>query len=433
MEADNNYEQNTKLTIGRLSQELNLYFERLRLPIKRLRKTSIGLSLEPKEEIAAADDYFGIDHVLPKTLYQFIKKQNSDSKKLVTLDVIAENNHISKRDFKHFVKNVMDRNERYQFLQPNIFIKSKSDAVKKSREDKIVDQYLKYKISFNTVVSAKVPQVRVRTGKNTGFAEYIEVHLLEAVRTSTWKQGQVVGFYKRTKSVYYPIVSLYNRTLKVETKIRLDPKSRGVLSINKRHSDKQPVIWSFAVNDLLSKNNESHKYNYLINMILSTVNKNHLGCSYRSRGDYNDPYIEMITDGITIDITDFQLKPEDNKKLREDKQHVYGDPKSVEKIKKLITESTNDVGCRITVDENKITIRGRYKKVSIAWIPEMSNEVMKAYEKIEAETGTPVDLLMGEAIVRDYRLMNGAIELSEDKDLITHDLVSEIGRATDWK
>ena len=40
---------------------------------------------------------------------------------------------------------------------------------------------------------------------------------------------------------------------------------------------------------------------------------------------------------------------------------------------------------------------------------------------------------MGEAIVRDYRLMNGAIELSEDKDLITHDLVSEIGRATDWK
>lgn len=252
MEADNNYEHNIQLTIGRLAQDLGVYYRKLRLPIKRLRTTSIGLSLETKE-IAVADDYFGIDHVLPKSLYQFIKEQYRSYKKLVTLDVIAENNHISERDFKHFVKKIMDRNERYQFLQPNIFIKSKSDAVKKSREDKIVNQYLKYKISFNTIVSAKVPQVHVRTRKNIRSADYVEVHLLEAIRTSTWKQGQVVGFYKNSESRYYPIVSLYNRTLKVETKIRLDPKSRGVLSIKKRHTSKQPVIWSFAINDLLSK------------------------------------------------------------------------------------------------------------------------------------------------------------------------------------
>lgn len=432
MEADNNYEQNTQLTIGRLAQDLGIYYRKLRLPIKRLRTTSIGLSLEPKE-VSAADDYFGIDHVLPKSLYQFIKKQYGSYKKLVTLDVIAENNHISERDFKRFVKKIMDRNERYQFLQPNIFIKSKSDAVKKSREDKIVDQYLKYKISFNTVVSAKVPQVHVRTGKNTESADYIEVHLLEAVRTSTWKQGQVVGFYKNSESGYYPIVSLYNRTLKVETKIRLDPKSRGVLSIKKRHTSKQPVIWSFAVNDFLSRNNDNHKFNYLINMILSTVNKNHLGCSYRARGNYNNPYIEMITDAITLDITDFQVQLKDSKKAREDKQHIYGEPKSIEEIQKLIAEATNKVGSRLTVDENKISIRGRYKKVSIAWIPEMSNDVMRAYEKIEAETGTPVDLLMGEAIVRDFRLMNGAMELSGDKNLITNELLNDISKLSNWK
>lgn len=432
MEADNNYEHNIQLTIGRLAQDLGVYYRKLRLPIKRLRTTSIGLSLETKE-IAAADDYFGIDHVLPKSLYQFIKEQYRSYKKLVTLDVIAENNHISERDFKHFVKKIMDRNERYQFLQPNIFIKSKSDAVKKSREDKIVNQYLKYKISFNTIVSAKVPQVHVRTRKNIRSADYVEVHLLEAIRTSTWKQGQVVGFYKNSESRYYPIVSLYNRTLKVETKIRLDPKSRGVLSIKKRHTSKQPVIWRFAINDLLSKKNNDHKYNYLINMILSSVNKNHLGCSYRARGNYNNPYIEMITDAITLDITNFQVKLKDSKNVREDKQHIYGEPKSIEKIQKLVAEVTNQVGSRLTVGENKISIRGRYKKVSIAWIPEMSSDVIREYEKIEAETGTPVDLLMGEAIVRDFRLMNGAMELSEDKSLITHELLNDISKLSNWK
>lgn len=168
-------------------------------------------------------------------------------------------------------------------------------------------------------------------------------------------------------------------------------------------------------------------------MILSSVNKNHLGCSYRARGNYNNPYIEMITDAITLDITNFQVKLKDSKNVREDKQHIYGEPKSIEKIQKLVAEVTNQVGSRLTVGENKISIRGRYKKVSIAWIPEMSNDVIREYEKIEAETGTPVDLLMGEAIVRDFRLMNGAMELSEDKNLITHELLNDISKLSNWK
>ena len=97
-------------------------------------------------------------------MFQFILEQYKQSQELISLAEIAKDKLLNNRDFHQFLEEI-DKNERYDFLVPNIFPLTKNDTVKRTKVDDLVNLYLKKKISENTSVSAFVPTFDPTTKK----------------------------------------------------------------------------------------------------------------------------------------------------------------------------------------------------------------------------------------------------------------------------
>ena len=237
-----------ELRIVDLAKQIGCDYTQLQIPIKRLKTRDIGVELNPAE-VDSLIKYFSKDKLISKQMFQFILEQYKQSQELISLAEIAKDKLLNNRDFHQFLEEI-DKNERYDFLVPNIFPLTKNDTVKRTKVDDLVNLYLKKKISENTSVSAFVPTFDPTTKKPS--KELIKVNLLEGVRTATWKQGQICGFYKRKRGEVLPIIVLYNGKINVVEAVKHDPKTRSGYNLKPRKKgDRQPVVWAFRINDLI--------------------------------------------------------------------------------------------------------------------------------------------------------------------------------------
>ena len=398
---------NERITISQLAKELNCKVVNLKAPVKRLKTRSIGVGLNPKE-VDKAIKYFGADYLIPIVIAKFIKSQYDEFSEIISLDEIIEQYGLNGKDFKNFVSSTLNNNQIYRFLQPNIFTRYAYDSVRRTQVENLVTFYLKSKVCSSRKTKAIVPQFDARTGNRDGFSQkLIEINLLEPIRTATWKQGNVIGFYKRVGQGWFPIIALHNGKICLEDKIKPDPKTRSVLHIQKRNGEKQPVIWNFSINELVSKENADHKLNYLINMLLFTLDKNGVGAEFKAVGDYMNPYIQVITDPVTINVDDFKPNGSDTKKIIDEKTSTFGNL-SFEQILSSLKKLTKELGNSIRTKNSNIIVNSLARKVEVAWIPNEYANIMKNYDTLSAKTGIPKDLLLGEAIVQHYDTLYGA-------------------------
>lgn len=139
-----------ELRIVDLAKQIGCDYTQLQIPIKRLKTRDIGVELNPAE-VDSLIKYFSKDKLISKQMFQFILEQYKQSQELISLAEIAKDKLLNNRDFHQFLEEI-DKNERYDFLVPNIFPLTKNDTVKRTKVDDLVNLYLKKKISENTSV-----------------------------------------------------------------------------------------------------------------------------------------------------------------------------------------------------------------------------------------------------------------------------------------
>lgn len=426
---------NTDLRIADLAKKIGCDYTKLQAPIKRLKSRDIGVELNP-EEVDSLIKYFSKDKLVSKSIYQFVLEQYKQSKELISLTEIAKENLLNDKEFHQFL-DIIDKNERYDFLVPNIFPKTKNDTVKRTKVDDLVSLFLKKKISENTIVSAFVPTFDPTTKKTS--KELIKINLLEGVRTATWKQGQVCGFYKRKPGEILPIVVLYNGKINVVDAVKYDPKTRNGYNLKERkQGQKQPVVWSFRINDLIDydslrrqrtkeRNNADHHLFYFINILMKTLNENKIGCTFRCHGMYKEPYISVVTDAVTIRLNEFVVDESETKKEKENKVKTFGTPtlEGIETIVKTVSDMFS-VTIRKNVDKNTLMIQSRAIKSTIAWFPNDAKPVLRALKEMEASSKVPMDILLGQIVMNYYKLVIEP-QYSEDTDSIIRMFEEHLG------
>lgn len=213
-------------------------------------------------------------------------------------------------------------------------------------------------------------------------------------------QGTIAGFYKQKGKNILPIVAFFNGDLKVVPEIKRDPKTRNMLILEERDGSKQPVVWVFKINALLDrKTNADHHLNFLINMLLDTIAKNKIGVYYRCAGNFKDPYIELITDSVKIDILDYIAQKNDTKKVQNEKSSVFGIP-SIVKVKKQLNEVISMAATLIRIRDNIIIVQSKTKKVMVGWLLD-DESLLDELKELEARRRIPMDILIGLAL-QDY-------------------------------
>lgn len=402
-------------TISSLAKELGITIAKLRAPLKRIKSRNlIALSNYDPKEVNAAIKFFSSSYELSEKLYNGIKFQYESSQKLSGLKEIAEEHNLIYKDFKAFMHEV-DRNEKFKYLEPNIFTKTDLDCVRQTKIAALVTLYLKKKILYNQVKSAYVPQFDARTGgdKPIQRQKMLHVNLLEAVKTQTFKQGQIVGFYKRSRSGYYPIVALYNGDITVETSIKPDPKSRIGYVFKKRDTQRQPILWSISVNDLIDRGganrlgNSDHHINHFINMLMDTLAKKHVGCEVVASGTYKDPYIEIRTESFEFNLTDYQITEKDTKKSADEKISVFGMP-DMSFLERMVEETTSEYESSINIkDDQYLRVQSKARKVMIAWLENNAEnkEMLTDISNYATQTGRSMDVVLGDMIKDYYELV----------------------------
>ena len=420
-------EYDKDLRIADLAEEIGCDYTKLQAPIKRLKTRGIGVELNPAE-VDSLIKYFSKNKLISEQIYHFILEQYKQSQELISLTEISKEKLLNNKEFHQFLDKI-DKNERYDFLVPNIFPKTKNDTVKRTKVDDLVSLYLKKKISENASVSAFVPTFDPTTKKTS--KELIKVNLLEGVRTATWKQGQICGFYKRGRGEVLPIVVLYNGKINVVDAVKHDPKTRNGYNLKPRKKGgKQPVVWAFRVNDLIDydslrrqrtkeKYNSDHHLFYFINMLMQTLDENKIGCEFRCHGKYKDPYISVITDAVKINLSEFVVNGNETKKEKENKVKTFGNPTldSIIEIAKSVSD-TFSVTLRKNVEQNTLIIQSRAIKSEVAWFPKDAKEILNALDEVEASTKVPKDILLGRMVIDYYKLVIQPL-YSEDTDSVT--------------
>lgn len=415
-----------ELRIVDLAKQMGCDYTQLQIPIKRLKTRDIGVELNPAE-VDSLIKYFSKDKLISKQMFQFILEQYKQSQELISLAEIAKDKLLNNRDFHQFLEEI-DKNERYDFLVPNIFPLTKNDTVKRTKVDDLVNLYLKKKISENTSVSAFVPTFDPTTKKPS--KELIKVNLLEGVRTATWKQGQICGFYKRKRGEVLPIIVLYNGKINVVEAVKHDPKTRSGYNLKPRKKgDRQPVVWAFRINDLIDydplrrqrtkeRHNSDHHLFYFINMLMQTLDENKIGCEFRCHGKYKDPYISLITDAVKINLSEFVVNGNETKKEKENKVKTFGNPKldSIIEIVKSVSD-TFSVMLRKNVEHNTLIIQSKAIKSEVAWFPKEAKPILDALDEVETSLKVPKDILLGRIVIEYYKLIIEP-QYSEDTDSV---------------
>lgn len=415
-------------TIGMLADDLKIDFSKLKMPFVRLQKTNLYLAIGSNggvtpankylHEIANINKYFAKNSIVNDKVYSFVKEQFEFYQKQITnVTTICDNSYLNPMDLVKFIKS-FDRNEQNDFIAVNIFAKNLSDSLIRTRVDDLVSLYLKKKIAETKDTVAVVPSFDAKTKliKN----EIIKVHLLEGIRTRTWKQGVVVGFYQSQKAkCKLPIVALYNQNIELADAVKLDPKSRGNFHfVQRKLGDKQPVVWTIPINELIDysvvdrrrkketekKNVDSH-YFYFLNMLLSTLSKYQIGCEFVTHGNYRHPFIQVITDTVAFHLDDFVVSKNDAKKVAEIKVKTFGKP-SIEKLEQTCSEFVQRKGTRFRTiqSRNELVVQSDKRKVLVGWFDNEAKPVLTGLEEYSIKSGIPLDLLLGQIVGDFYQI-----------------------------
>ena len=412
-------------TIGELADTLGLDYVKLRTPFKRLQQTNLYLVIgsdggaTPKNkylrQITNINKYFAKASLVDDEIFNFVKDQFEYYQNEITnVESVCKRSYLNEKDLSKFIKN-FDRNEQNDFIARNMFSKNQSDALIRTRIDDLISLYLKKKISETKDTTAVVPSFDAKTKLTKD--KIITVHLLEGIRTRTWKQGVVVGFYFSKKAgCELPIVALYNQNIELDDAVKLDPKSRGNFHFAKRKlGNKQPVVWTIPINDLIDysvtdrrkkkeaekKNVDSH-YFYFLNMLLSTLSKYQIGCEFLTHGNYRHPFIQIITDPVIFHLNDFIVSKDDVKKVAEIKLKTFG-KSNVEELEKTCRHFTQKLGTnfRVVKNKNELIIQSDLRKVLVGWFDKESEPVLKGLQEYSVKSGIPMDLLAGK-ILQDF-------------------------------
>lgn len=308
---------NSAYTIGKLADELGMGFRKLLPVFKRLksRNLAIGRLTFSIKEVTLAIKFFSKDKALSEHLYHFILGQYAASKELVTLDQIAASNYLQLKELKIFCTKI-DRNERWLFLEPNVFVRNANDGIRRTMVEDFVSAFLKYKISLNRITSCYVPTFGK---KEDSSEEFMRVTLLDSVQDETWRKGTIVGFYQHKGEPTLPIVAYRKGTIQVVPKIKMFPKTIKSIDFKSRNTKRQPIIFTIRVNSLLSDEQDAkNKFHYFhsLNMLVESIKKNGIGVSVRSAGTYKSPYIELIAETTTINLKNFQVTADFTKKAK---------------------------------------------------------------------------------------------------------------------
>ena len=190
-------------TVADLSEELGISSDRLKAPIRHLRERNIGGAINPKK-LDVLIKFYAKSSIVEPDIYALVVGQYKAYQDLVTIDDAAKDNLINPRDLKRFCTK-LDLNQKNDFLEPNIFAKYPNTTVNRTHVGELVNSFLKDRIAMNTVTEAIVPQFnssKTLTEKTRPIStKKIKVCLLEPVRSETWKQGNIVGFYRQSRKV----------------------------------------------------------------------------------------------------------------------------------------------------------------------------------------------------------------------------------------
>ncbi len=410
--------KNVGMTISDLASRLGLDFLKLKLPINRLKTRNIGVDLDQKQ-VNILIRYFSKEAVVPEPICKFIINQFEQYHKVVSSEEVAKENLLSKRDFRDFVKG-LNKNEKFVFLKDNIFAKTEFDAIKKTKIKKLVSLFLKSKISKNIYTSAFVHTFDSKTKQKVRAK--INIHLLEGIRTKTWMQGQVVGFYNLKHQDTLPIVALYNGNIEVVDAVKHDPRNRKPFTfIPRQKGKKQPVIWAFNINKLVNSAsdhkkkdfpNQDHRLFHFINMLMETLNDKKISCEFTNGGNPRDPYIKIVSDSVTFDINKFNVSETDTKKEKESKIKTYGIPNLVNIEENIyFFTSKKYIIVKKNSRENKAVVVSNSVKIQAGWLPKKDIKIMKGLQEIEGLTGIPVDILVGELLTQWYEAISASYKL----------------------
>ncbi|RMC46724.1 hypothetical protein F5ESL0230_05590 [Lactobacillus sp. ESL0230] len=280
-------------------------------------------------------------------------------------------------------------------------MKSESDGVRRTAVEDFVSEFLKYKISLNVLTSSLVPTFDKSEGVSNNF---IRVTLLDSVQDETWRKGIIVGFYIRKGSPVLPIVAYRKGTIQVVPKVKMFPKEGQSIPFIRRDPEKQPIIFTIKINDFLNDEQDSaNKFHYFhtLNILIDTIKKNQVGCTVRCAGTYKNPYIELITETVRINITEYKITNNFTKKCQKEYSLLYDNP-DLKQLKSDIKELTSNSPINFRRENNgAITLQSRATKVMVGWLVDDNDGLLPALQKLESENGIPMDILVGK-ILKDY-------------------------------